>query len=72
MSGNEGSFAGLLKAVWCPVCAGKLTVEVVEGKQVLKCAVHGEMKAYLEHDPLVSAAFVGHCGAVGVVNIEGA
>ena len=52
MSGNDKSFAGLLKAVWCPICGCKLSVETVSGKRVLKCERHGEMKCYLDHDPL--------------------
>lgn len=46
------SYSQLLKVIWCPICFGKLTVEVVDGKRVLKCAKHGKMNCYLDKDPL--------------------
>ena len=62
--------AQLLDAIWCPICGCKLSVEEVDGKRKLKCSKHGEMKWYLEQDPLAAAAVAEHCDAVGVVNLE--
>ncbi len=45
------SSKGLLKAVWCPICCKKLSVREKDGKKTLDCSEHGEMKAYLLHDP---------------------
>jgi uncharacterized protein YbaR (Trm112 family) len=41
----------LLKAVWCPICGGKLTVREKDGKKTLVCSRHGEMKVFLDKDP---------------------
>jgi hypothetical protein len=57
-------------SIFCPICNSKLSIEIVEGKQVLKCAEHGEMKFYLEQDPKVSVAVAEHCDAVGLVDLE--
>ena len=51
---QDNAFSQLLEAIWCPICGCKLSVETANGKRVLKCAKHGEMKCYLDHDPKVA------------------
>jgi hypothetical protein len=60
---NSG-FSDLLKTVWCPICGAKLYVEDVgvDGKKVLKCSKHGEMKYFLTQDPKASAAVAKDAG----------
>ncbi len=48
---STGSYDALLKAVWCPICGGKLTVREKDGKKTLVCSRHGEMKVFLDKDP---------------------
>lgn len=48
---TTGSYDALLKAVWCPICGGKLTVREKDGKKTLVCSRHGEMKVFLDKDP---------------------
>ena len=63
---QDASSTSLLKVIFCPICGSKLSVESAGGK-LLKCAVHGEMKVYLEHDPL---AFAKACDDFGIINLE--
>ena len=46
-------FDALLKAVWCPICGGKLTVQQKNGEKALVCSQHGEMKVLLDKDPKI-------------------
>ncbi len=50
--GNDSAFAALLKSVFCPICGGKLSIDLKDGRKKLVCAKHGEMNAYLNKDPL--------------------
>jgi hypothetical protein len=51
-------------AAFCPICGHRLHVD---GARLL-CDMHGEMKVYIDRDPLVSVVEV--CDAVGIVNLE--
>lgn len=44
-------YEALLEAVWCPICGRALTVQEKDGKKMLCCGQHGEMKAYLDQNP---------------------
>ena len=45
--------AGKVEAAYCPICFSKLKVsESVGGQAVLVCPLHGEMRFYLDSDPL--------------------
>lgn len=66
----SGAFSDLLKAVFCPVCGGELSIEEVEGVRRLKCARHGYMNAYLDRDPWALAEFQDHCDALGIPDLE--
>lgn len=65
MSDCSGGFEGLLERVWCPVCGAKLSIEEVDGRRVLKCSKHGEMKCFLAQDPQRDA-IRDVCRAAGV------
>ncbi len=64
---KDTSLSQLLKVNFCRICGSKLNVKSVDGKKVLKCAEHGEMKVYLEHDPL---AFAEACDDFDIINLE--
>ena len=66
---GSGAFSDLLKAVFCPVCGGELSIEEVEGVRRLKCVRHGYMNAYLDRDPWASEV-ARHCDALGVADLE--
>ena len=51
--------------MFCPICGGKLHVD---GERLL-CDRHGEMKVYLDQDP-IGTAVVEHCNLVGVTDLE--
>lgn len=67
--GNKGKF--------CPICCNQLTEQTINGKPIMKCPRHGEMKPYLTYNQLVKqVAVLGevakHCDALGIVNLEAA
>jgi hypothetical protein len=57
----------LPNAAWCPICGAKLSETKKDGKTVLKCPVDGELKSFLEQDPL---ALAKHCDDLGVDELE--
>ena len=51
--------------MYCVICGHKLHVD---GERLL-CDRHGEMKVYLDQDP-IGTAVVEHCNLVGVTDLE--
>lgn len=71
MLSGDRCFSGLLARVWCPICGSSLKVELVEdgsGAKRLVCPVHGEMRTFLDRDPL--AAVARACDGRGIVDLE--
>ena len=62
---GKGTFSGLLKAIFCPVCGSELDIEEKDGKKQLVCPRDGEMKVYLDRDPKASE-LSRVCGALGI------
>ena len=51
---GEAGFSQLLDAIYCPICGGRLRIEVLVvagGKRRLVCDRHGEMRVYSEVKP---------------------
>lgn len=55
MAGRR-SYSDLLSAVWCPICGAELSVVERDGKKMLVCSKDGEMKSFLDQDPLAEVS----------------
>jgi len=51
------------QGAWCPICLSRLDSEFV-------CPRHGEMRAFLDVDPVAAASLAVHCDSLGIVDLE--